>query len=49
MTKNKRFVYDEKTSSLYAPDGTYLKKVFCPKALNWNQLTGKIANLAKRK
>lgn len=39
MTTNKRFVYDEKTSSLYAPDGTYLKKVFCPKALNWNQLT----------
>lgn len=39
MTTNKRFVYDEKSSSLYAPDGTYLKKIFCPKALNWNQLT----------
>lgn len=39
MPTNKRFVYDEKTSSLYAPDGDFLKKVFCPKALNWNQLT----------
>lgn len=37
-TKNERFIYDEKTSSLYAPDGTFLKKVFCPKALHWNQL-----------
>ena len=35
---NKRFIYDEKTSSLYAPDGTLLKKVFCPKAKRWNQL-----------
>jgi hypothetical protein len=33
-----RFIYDEKTSSLYAPDGTFLKKVFCPKAKQWNQL-----------
>jgi hypothetical protein len=36
--KNKQFIYDEKSSSLYAPDGTFLKKVFCPKAMNWNQL-----------
>lgn len=35
---NNRFIYDEKTSSLYAPDGTFLKKVFCPKAKQWNQL-----------
>lgn len=35
---NTRFIYDEKTSSLYAPDGTFLKKVFCPKAKQWNQL-----------
>jgi len=37
-TRNERFIYDEKTSSLYSPDGTFLKKVFCPKALHWNQL-----------
>ena len=36
--KNFKFVYDEKTSSLFAPDGTFLKKLFCPKAKNWNQL-----------
>ena len=35
---NIRFIYDEKTSSLYAPDGSFLKKVFCPKAKKWNQL-----------
>lgn len=35
---NDRFIYDEKTSTLYAPDGRFLKKVFCPKALHWNQL-----------
>lgn len=35
---NNRFIYDEKTSSLYAPDGSFLKKVFCPKAKKWNQL-----------
>ena len=35
---NQRFVYDEKTSILYAPDGTFLKKLFCPKAKQWNQL-----------
>ncbi|QWE25987.1 hypothetical protein [Polynucleobacter sp. AP-Ainpum-60-G11] len=34
----KPFVYDEKTSSLYSPDGGFIKNVFCPKALNWNQL-----------
>ena len=35
---NSRFIYDEKTSSLYAPDGTFLKTVSCPKAKHWNQL-----------
>jgi hypothetical protein len=35
---NEKFIYDEKTSKLYAPDGTYLKTVFCPLALQWNQL-----------
>ena len=34
----KPFVYDEKTSSLYGPDGKFIKKVFCPRAINWNQL-----------
>jgi len=36
--KNQKFVYDEKTSSLYAPDGTFVKRLFCPKAKKWNQL-----------
>lgn len=35
---NTRFIYDEKTSSLYSPDGTFLKVVSCPKAKYWNQL-----------
>ncbi|MFM1807226.1 MAG: hypothetical protein RL212_1485 [Pseudomonadota bacterium] len=35
---NKPFIYDEKTSSLYSPDGKFLKEIFCPKAVNWNQL-----------
>jgi len=35
---NTRFIYDEKTSSLYAPDGKFLKVVSCPKAKHWNQL-----------
>lgn len=35
---NKKFIYDEKSSNLYSPDGTFLKKVFCPKAIRWNQL-----------
>ncbi len=35
---NSRYIYDEKTSSLYAPDGTFLKEVYCPKAMQWNQL-----------
>jgi hypothetical protein len=38
VTMNDRFVYDEKTSRLFAPDGTLLKKIFCPKATRWNQL-----------
>lgn len=36
---SKPFVYDEKTSSLYSPDGEFIKEVYCPKALKWNQLT----------
>ena len=36
---NDKFVYDEKTSVLYAPDGHALKRVDCPKAMHWNQLT----------
>ena len=35
---NTRFIYDEKTSSLYSPDGQFLKVVSCPKAKHWNQL-----------
>lgn len=35
---SKSFVYDEKTSCLYSPDGEFIKKVFCPKALQWNKL-----------
>ena len=35
---NTRFVYDEKTSSLYSPEGEFLKVVSCPKAKYWNQL-----------
>jgi hypothetical protein len=35
---NNRFIYDEKFSSLYSPDGVFLKKLHCPKAMNWNQL-----------
>ena len=35
---NSRFIYDEKTGSLYAPDGSFLKVVNCPKAKHWNQL-----------
>lgn len=31
MNVNNRFVYDEKTSTLYDPDGTFLKKTFLPK------------------
>jgi hypothetical protein len=35
---NKKFIYEEKSSRLYAPDGTYLKTLSCPKAIDWNQL-----------
>lgn len=38
MSANNRFVYDEKTSNLYAPDGSFVKRLFCPKAKKWNQL-----------
>lgn len=34
----KPFVYDEKTSRLYSPEGEFIKDIFCPKALQWNQL-----------
>lgn len=36
---NDRFIYDEKSSVLYAPNGQPLKRVHCPKAMHWNQLT----------
>lgn len=32
------FTYLEENSSLYGPDGCFLKQVYCPKALHWNQL-----------
>jgi hypothetical protein len=33
------FTYVESESSLYGPDGSFLRdKIFCPKALRWNQL-----------
>jgi hypothetical protein len=35
---NKPFIYDEKTSSLYSPNGDFLKTIFCPKSASWNQL-----------
>jgi hypothetical protein len=35
---SKPFVYDEKTSCLYSPNGEFIKEVFCPMALRWNQL-----------
>lgn len=35
---SKPFIYDEKTSSLYSPEGELIKKIFCPKAVKWNQL-----------
>ena len=35
---NERFVYEERTSALYAPDGRFLKRALCPKAKTWNQL-----------
>lgn len=35
---NTRFIYDEKTSSLYSPEGEFLKVVSCSKAKHWNQL-----------
>ena len=33
-----KFIYDEKTSSLYSPEGRFLKVVHCPRAKHWNQL-----------
>jgi len=36
--KNRQFIYEEESSRLYAPDGTFLKRLFCPKAKQWNQL-----------
>ena len=35
---SKKYIYDVKSSSLYDPNGIFLKKVFCPKAKQWNQL-----------
>jgi hypothetical protein len=34
----KKFIYNIETSDLYSPDGGFIKKVFCPKAVNFNQL-----------
>jgi hypothetical protein len=33
-----KYIYDVKSSSLYDSNGLFLKKVFCPKAQQWNQL-----------
>jgi hypothetical protein len=35
---SQKYIYDVKSSSLYDVDGSFLKKVFCPKAQQWNQL-----------
>ena len=32
------YIYDVKSSSLYDSNGLFLKRVFCPKAKQWNQL-----------
>jgi hypothetical protein len=35
---SKKYIYDVKSSSLYDSNGLFLKRVFCPKAKQWNQL-----------
>lgn len=35
---NKPYTYVEADSSLYGPDGSFLKQLYCPKAVSWNQL-----------
>ncbi len=35
---NDKFIYEEKTSTLYAPDGRRLRQISCPKAMHWDQL-----------
>lgn len=35
---NQSYTYVEADSSLYGPDGTFLKQIYCPKAVGWNQL-----------
>lgn len=40
----KPFVYDEKTSILYSPEGEFIKKIYCPKAMHWNQLISNDSN-----
>ena len=37
--KNWSFIYDPKTSRLFAADGTYLKTLSCPKGKDWQDLT----------
>jgi len=32
------YTYVEADSSLYGPDGTFLKQAYCPKAAGWNQV-----------
>lgn len=34
----KKFIYNIENSDLYGPDGSFIKKVFCPKAVDFNQL-----------
>lgn len=38
MTNSQPYTYVESDSALYGPDGTFLKEVYCPKAVDWNQL-----------
>lgn len=38
LLMSKKYIYDVKSSSLYDVNGFFLKKVFCPKAKQWNQL-----------
>lgn len=46
---NARYIYDEKSSALYAPDGTFLKTLHCPKAKQWNQLKVKAGEMRWKK
>ena len=39
MPNNKQFIFHRETGALYAPDGTFLKKVYCPYSGKTNKLT----------